>query len=186
MRITSGILRNRRFDVPSQEVRPTKESVREAIFSSLGGRCEGWRVLDLFAGAGSLGLEAWSRGAVEVVLVEQHPQVFRTLRRNVDGLDGPQLGKITCLRGDAIRYLERADGIFDLILADPPYDLPGAMALTLDGITRHSVLTPGGTVVYELRAADPVEPVDGWTVLRDKTYGKTRVLMLRRSGEDEA
>ena len=51
VRITSGILRNRRFDVPSQEVRPTKESVREAIFSSLGGRCEGWRVLDLFAGA---------------------------------------------------------------------------------------------------------------------------------------
>jgi len=73
MRITSGILRNRRFNVPKQDVRPTQERVREAIFSSLGGTCEGMKVLDLFAGAGGLGLEAWSRGAESVTFVEKTP-----------------------------------------------------------------------------------------------------------------
>ena len=71
MRITSGWLRNRRFEVPKGDVRPTMESVREALFSSLGGSCEGWRVLDLFAGSGALGLEAWSRGAEHVRFVEK-------------------------------------------------------------------------------------------------------------------
>ena len=63
IRVTSGILKGRRFDVVGEAVRPTMESVREAIFSSLGGSCKGLRVLDLYAGSGSLGLEAWSRGA---------------------------------------------------------------------------------------------------------------------------
>ena len=179
MRITSGILRNRRFNVPDSEVRPTMESVREAVFSSLGGTCEGLKVLDLFAGAGSLGMEAWSRGAESVVFVEQHPAVFRNLKQNIEALECDETGDTRCVKADALRYLGRADGAFDLILADPPYDLPDAMELTLAGIAEHSVLTDDGILVYEMRSkGDPVVS-DVWEVIRDKRYGKTRVLILK-------
>jgi 16S rRNA (guanine966-N2)-methyltransferase len=185
MRITSGILRNRRFEVPGQAVRPTMESVREAVFSSLGGTCEGLKVLDLFAGSGALGLEAWSRGAEAVTFVEQHPAVWKILRKNVDALAGAPPGRTECVKADALKWLERAGERFDLVLADPPYDLPDAMRLTLQGIAGHSVLTGKGVVVYELRSSGTVDIPDGWKVLRDKTYGKTRVLMLQLKPGDE-
>ena len=184
MRITSGILRNRRFNVPKQEVRPTQERVREAIFSSLGGTCEGLKVLDLFAGAGGLGLEAWSRGAESVVFVEQHPHVWKNLQQNIQSLESDQLGAVKCIKADAIQYLGRAGERFDLILADPPYDLPNAMAQTLAGIAEHSVLTPDGLLVYELRSSDAFEVSSDWKLLRDKVYGDTRVLVLKLNDKD--
>ena len=185
MRITSGILRNRRVNVPKQEVRPTMESVREAVFSSLGGTCEGLQVLDLFAGTGALGLEAWSRGAAAVTFVEQHPVVWKNLQQNIDMLGGEGLGNVACIKADALRWLERREARFDLILADPPYDLPHAMLLTLEAIARYSVLTEGGKLVYELRSSGVVQLPDGWKIIRDKTYGKTRVMTLQLNPEDD-
>ena len=85
---------------------------------------------------------------------------------------------------DAVKWLERAGERFDLILADPPYDLPDAMHLTLAGIADHSVLTGHGTVVYELRSSGAVDVPAGWSVLRDRTYGKTRVIMLQPEHEE--
>lgn len=184
MRITSGILRNRHIDVPNIEVRPTMESVREAIFSSLGGSCEGLRVLDLFAGSGAMGIEAWSRGAEAVTFVEQHPLVYRNLQQNIESLNGEGLGRTACIKADAIRWLEQAEGPFDLIMADPPYDLSGALNATLEGIERRSLLTADGVVVYELRSKDAVDVPGSWRIVRDRTYGKTRVVMLRLERED--
>ena len=184
MRITSGILRNRKFNVPKQEVRPTKERVREAIFSSLGGTCEGLRVLDLFAGAGSLGLEAWSRGATSVLFVEQHIDVWKNLQNNVDALKSDGLGEVRCIKADAIRYLERMHERFDFIFADPPYDLPDAMEQTLSRIVQHCVLTEGGVVVYELRSSDTITLSSAWEIAREKVYGQTRVLILKRINKD--
>ena len=160
------------------------EAVREAIFSSLGGTCEGLKVLDLFAGAGSLGLEAWSRGADSVTFVEQHSAVLKNLQENIRSLEDDKLGKTFCIRADAIKWLGHAGERFDIILADPPYDLPDAMSLTLEGIARHSVLTEGGTVVYEFRSKGVPEIPAGWTVLRDKQYGRTRVLILKLNSEE--
>jgi 16S rRNA (guanine966-N2)-methyltransferase len=179
MRITSGFLRNRQFNVPKQEVRPTQERVREAIFSSLGGTCGGLRVLDLFAGAGGLGLEAWSRGAASVVFVERHPAVWKNLQDNIQSLSDEALGRAKCIKADAIGYLAQAAGPFDLVLADPPYDLSGAMEQTLYGIAEHSVLTDDGLLVYELRSSDAFEVPAPWELLRNKVYGDTRVLMLK-------
>ena len=179
MRITSGILRNRRFSVPDREVRPTMEAVREAVFSSLGS-VEGLSVLDLFAGSGALGMEAWSRGAASITFVEQHSNVWKNLQRNIQALESPALGKTTVFKADAVKWLSRGEGPFDLILADPPYDLPDAMADTLAGIAGHSVLTPGGILVYEMRSKGEPEISDEWNVVRDKRYGKTRVLILKQ------
>ena len=186
MRITSGLLRNRRFEVPNEEVRPTMESVREAIFSSLGGTCLDRKVLDLFAGSGALGMEAWSRGADSVTFVEQHPRVWKNLQENISALESDDLGKTRCIKADAVKWLARAGESFDLILADPPYDLPNAFSDTLNGIAEHSVLTPDGILVYELRSRGPVEIPNTWNVLRDKKYGKTRVLILKLKPEEES
>ncbi len=185
MRITSGILRNRRFEVPNEEVRPTMESVREAIFSSLGGTCATLNVLDLFAGSGALGMEAWSRGADSVTFVEKHPKVYAHLEQNIEAFESDELGKANCVKADAIQWLSRARQSYDLILADPPYDLPNACAETLDGIAQHSVLTADGILVYELRSRERIEISEDWKILRDKKYGKTRVLILKLNHKDE-
>jgi len=186
MRITSGFLKNRRFQVPKEAVRPTKGQVREAIFSSLGGRCDGLRILDLFAGAGGLGLEAWSRGAELVVFVEKNRKVHQTLKKNIEQLQHDELGRVDCVCGDAIRFLRTPPVPFDLIFADPPYDLPDAMKQTLCGIRDHSVLTTGGTVVYELRSSAPFEIPKEWSLLRNKVFGAARVLMLKLESKDKA
>ncbi len=159
------------------------EAVREAVFSSLGS-VEGLNVLDLFAGSGALGMEAWSRGAESVTFVEQSARVWRNLQRNLEELSHPDLGKTHVFKGDAVKWLARSGKQFDIILADPPYDLPDAMENTLNGIAEHSVLTPDGILVYEMRAkGDPVIS-NHWKVLRDKRYGKTRVLILKPNTED--
>lgn len=165
--------------MPQQEVRPTQERVREALFSSLGERWEGLRVLDLFAGSGSLGLEAWSRGAEAVVFVEQHAAVWRNLQQTIESLKSDELGAVHCMKADVFRYLTRSGGSFELIFADPPYDLPEAFEQTLSGIIEHSVLTDDGVLVYELRSSDPFEIPGAWKLLRDKVYGDTRVLVLK-------
>jgi 16S rRNA (guanine966-N2)-methyltransferase len=186
MRITSGYLRNRRLNVPDSEVRPTMEAVREAIFSSLGNSCDGLKVLDLFAGSGALGMEAWSRGAAAVTFVEQSSNVWKNLQQNIQSLDCDELGKTTCIKGDAIKWLARAAEQFDLILADPPYDLPDALENTLEGIAAHSVLKPDGILVYEMRSkGEPVLSKD-WKIIRDKRYGKTRVLILKLNRENKS
>ena len=180
VRITSGHLRNRQFEVPDSEVRPTMEAVREALFSSLGGHCNGLRVLDLYAGSGALGLEAWSRGAASVTFVEKHPSVMKQIEQNVEHLRSDELGIVKVYCADAVRWVREAKISFDLILADPPYDCAEAFEETLSAIESASALTADGFVVYEMRSRQEWSLPSGWSVKRDKRYGKTRVLILNQ------
>ena len=180
MRITSGWLRNRRFEVPKGDVRPTMEAVREALFSSLGGSCEGWRVLDLFAGSGALGLEAWSRGAAQVRFVEKQSVAVAQIEANVEALRVEELGDTEVVRADVLRWLPSAFGSYELIFADPPYDLPEAFSQTLAGVAQAGILADDGWLIYEMRGVQSVEIPADWKVMRDKAYGKTRIVMLKR------
>lgn len=180
VRITSGYLRNRQFEVSRSEVRPTMEAVREALFSSLGGHCNGWRVLDLYAGSGALGLEAWSRGAASVIFVEKHVKVMKQIEQNVEQLRSDELGEAQVYCADAVRWVREVKSSFDLILADPPYDCTEAFEETLTAIKSASALTADGFVVYEMRSRQEWRLPSGWTVKRDKRYGKTRVLILNQ------
>lgn len=195
MRITGGTLRGRTFKVPKTDVRPTKEQVREAIFSSLGDRIVGARVLDLFAGTGALGLEAWSRGADRVCSVEQDRRVFSVLEENVRALCDPEGPAYSCASADVYRYLKNrapGDGPFDIVLADPPYDSGDNNALlekTLRALIEPRILSPDGILVFELGASESPVDSDGWRLCRDKTYGDTRVLTYARDAakrENEA
>ena len=125
MRIIAGSLRRRALSAPRGLLtRPTTDRVREAIFNLVEARLSLSKaaVLDLFAGTGSLGIEALSRGAASARFVERHARVFEAARRNAASLDVSD--QCQFLHADAVGYLERyRGGPFDLIFADPPYHL---------------------------------------------------------------
>lgn len=178
MRITAGTVKNRRVRVPPS-IRPTQDKVREALFSSLGEAVVGARVLDLFAGTGAVGLEAWSRGASQVTCVEESRPVFRVLRQNVERLCGGDVGNMACVLADVERYARRGPSPFDIIYADPPYDpkaTGGQLGKALRLIRRHSMLAPEGVFVFEQGAQEPAVEQMGWRLVQRRDYGKTCLL----------
>ncbi len=169
MRITGGTLARRPIDAPKGDrTRPTTDRVREALFSALGSRLDfgGARVLDLFAGSGALGLEAVSRGAAHATLVERHGPTLALARRNAHALGVGD--RVATVRADALVHLARAGGPFDLILADPPYDLAELPSLPTLARPR---LAPGGLFVLEHDARHAFDGTPGtvWT----RSYGRT-------------
>ncbi len=179
MRIVSGKWRGRRLRAPKgKAVRPTADRVREAIFSILGGRTEGARVLDLFAGTGALGLEALSRGASSAVLVESDPRVFAVLCRNVADLGAREAEPLHLECRAAIRLLRGRGNRFGLVFLDPPYG-KGIAERSAGDLAGGGLLEPGGTVVVEeaARAGEPAFP-PGWERIEDRHYGSTRVMIF--------
>ncbi len=187
-RIVSGFAGSLALAVPKSGTRPTSDRVREAIFSALEARdaLHGARVLDLYAGSGALGLEAASRGAVAVALVERDVNAAAVARRNAalvlraaPASARPQLDVATQA---VIPWLAAAAGTsWDLVFVDPPYDLPESdLGAVLHGIA--AVLAPDGEVVVErsTRSPDPSLP-DGLALDRTKRYGETAVHWLVRA-----
>jgi len=172
--------------VPPDGVRPTQDRVRQSLYSSLGADFTGWRVLDLFAGSGALGLEAWSRGAEYVCWVENDSRVFPVLSENVARLCAGRPGSAVCRRLDALRLdaLAACEKPFDLALADPPYDASRAglwLQKILSSLAGHDIVRPGGWLVFEMGADRSVPPeAPGWTLSRDRVMGQSRVLRYLR------
>ena len=185
MRITGGLLRGRILEVPGGGLRPTQDKVRAALFSMLGAGVVEARVLDLFAGSGAMGLEAWSRGAESVCWVESDRRVFSVLQKNVRELCADPGRPVRCVCSEVFSFLRRHEppAPFMLVLADPPYDREGQyrwLEKTLPALESHSMLAPGGWLGFEQSAGEPVIERPGWSLLRDRTYGSTRLLLYRR------
>ncbi len=161
-RIIAGSARGRSLVVPRGETtRPTSDRVREALFSRLEheGVLEGARVLDLYAGSGALGLEAASRGAVHVMLVEQAKPALEACRRNVAalGLPGVEVLAAPVSRALSVTPIEP----YDLVLADPPYRLSEEdLASVLKALVALAWLAEGAVVVVErsVRVPEPRWP----------------------------
>jgi len=183
MRIVAGAARGRRLVVPAGDVvRPTADRVREALFSSLAPLLPGAAVLDAFAGSGALGLEARSRGAERVTLIERDRRALTALERNVAAVD---LGGTLVIAGDALRLAAGgaiAGAPFDLVLLDPPYALDEAAVTTLLEDLVAS-LADGATVVLERATAAP-EPRWPATLVpqRPRRYGSTTLHRAVRTG----
>lgn len=173
-RIVAGAAGGRTLQVPRSGTRPTSERVREALFSRLEhlGVVDGARVLDLYAGSGALGLEAASRGAVRVTLVEAARAAADLCRRNAAGL---------ALEADVVAarvqtYLAGPGSPADLVLLDPPYDVDEDDLGAVLALLGHGWLAPGAVVVVERarrspepRWPGPLEPMG------PRTYGDTVV-----------
>jgi 16S rRNA (guanine966-N2)-methyltransferase len=183
-RIIAGSAGGRRLQVPAgRDTRPTSDRVREALFSRLDheGWLDGAHVLDLYAGSGALGLEAASRGAAEVVLVEAARVAAATIRRNVStlGLDGVRVAE-----AKVERWLDRpADVRFDVVLADPPYPVTDdAVDGVLRLLTEHGWLADQALVVVERasRSRAPRWPAP-LEAVADRAYGETRLWFAERT-----
>ena len=174
MRVIAGSAGGRRLVTPKgRATRPTADRVREALFSSLQPGLPGARVLDLFAGSGALAIEALSRGAVTATLVESARPALDAIRANLD--TAGVADRATVVAATLPAALARCAGPFDLLLADPPYDLDReVLAAVLEGTV--ALLAPGARVRLEQdrRATTPPWP-DALLPGRVRHYGDTSI-----------
>src|SRR5262245_40930173 len=176
-RIIGGSAGGRRIAAPTgQHTRPTSDRVREALFSAVEAWCgslQGLRFLDLYAGSGAVGLEAWSRGAGVVTLVESDRRTAALIAANARVLGFAKPNVIGATVATTLASTPAAP--YDVVFADPPYPLDEAhVAADLAALAKHDWLVPGALVVVERssRSPEPEWPA-GFEPLRSKKYGET-------------
>ena len=182
-RIVAGRAGGRTLQVPGAGTRPTSDRVREALFSRLehNGVLVGATVWDLYAGSGALGLEAASRGATDVVLVDVAKQAVEVCRRNAASLG---LSGVRVVAQRVATFLTQASGPVDLALLDPPYDVTEPeLAGVLAALVRH--LAAGAVVVVErsVRSPEPTWPA-GLVPVAEKRYGETALWFAEPAAAD--
>ena len=169
MRLSGGELRSRRIHVPrGRSMRPTPGRVREALFSILGERVAGARMLDVYAGSGAIGFEALSRGAAHVTFVEMHAPAAARIRAHAQDLGVAD--RVEVVAAAAERAVRRLTGRFDIVYADPPYAEPLPAAL-VTGLRTSGAIGPDTLVIYEHRWGTAVE-VAGLRSQRLARYGE--------------
>lgn len=176
-RIIGGSAGGRRINAPrGSSTRPTSDRVREALFSAVESWCgslHGLRFLDLYAGSGAVGLEAWSRGAGVVTLVEQDRRTAALIAANAGSLG---FAKANVVAASVTTTLRRSPSApYDVVFLDPPYPLAdSAVADDLEALTGGGWLVPGALVVVErsVRSSEPRWP-KGFTDTRERRYGET-------------
>jgi 16S rRNA (guanine966-N2)-methyltransferase len=199
MRIISGRARGIRLAVPEDDaIRPTEDKVKESLFSTLG-PLEGAAVLDLFSGTGALGLEALSRGAARVVMVERDARHVAVIERNLAAVlksmgGTASAGEAVVVTGEVAGCAARVSGPFDFVLADPPYHPAageyGARELLLDAALARALFTEGTILALE-HATDvrglPWAPSSPWRLLKERSFGIRTVSYARhQSGNPKA
>lgn len=188
MRIIGGKFKGRALAAPgaagggAAHLRPTSDRVRESLFNLLAhgpydGAPDGMRVLDLFAGVGALGLEAMSRGAARAVFVDDHGPSRALIRQNVEALG--LMGATKIWRRDATRLGPNRDAPYDLIFLDPPYR-KGLAEKALESAAEGGWVAPGAFVIIE--QAEDEAPIEFGEAMDRRTYGDTRISILRAPG----
>ncbi len=172
MRIIGGELRRRLIDFPDAEgLRPTPDRVRETLFNWLGQTLHGKRCLDLFAGSGALGFEAASRGAEQVVMVENNRKVYQALQENAAKLGCANVA-LHC--ADGLEYARQDRGRYDVIFLDPPF-VAGYLPKVLPLLTDR--LAPDGKVYAE--SGEAFDPGAGWLTVRRGKAGAVHYQLLQ-------
>lgn len=177
MRVISGTARGRRLrSLEGNDVRPTTDKVKEAIFSAIQFDIEGRRFLDLFAGSGQMGLEALSRGAASSVFVDKNDAAIRVLRENVSACGFENSSKI--VKSDALSYLNSTNEKFDIAFLDPPY-LDSMLEKSL--ILASEKMSSFGTIICE-HPTEVVLPeqVGGFSIYKKYRYGKINVTTYKK------
>jgi len=176
MRVITGTARGRRLKTPEgMDIRPTTDNVKESVFNILQFDIEGRRVMDLFAGTGQLGIECLSRGAKEVVFIDQSRDAVKIVKENLKacGFSAP------VLQQDALSYLG-ACGKFDLIFVDPPYDAELYQPV-LEKINSIDILSEGGIILCESRReTDMPEMQAPYFLRKEYRYGKVKLSLYSK------
>jgi 16S rRNA (guanine966-N2)-methyltransferase len=183
LRVISGTAGGLLLQSPKRHaLRPTQDRIRQVIFSSLAERVPGARVLDLYAGTGSFGIEALSRGAASATFVEQAPEAVQCIRANL--LHCRLQGDVR--QADVMTFLATPSDRFDLIFADPPY-VKSRGPLDDDPLLGKlgSFLSPGGLFVWEHFAERSLQNSPFWEVARNRNYGETGLTFLKLSSKKD-
>lgn len=176
MRVITGLARGRRLITrEGDDVRPTTDRVKEAMFSILQFELEGRRVLDVFAGSGQLGIEALSRGAEKATFLDASRESVEIINKN---LQTTKLGsQARVMQSDSLTFLRTTREKFDIIIMDPPYNqglLQKALPLAVE------IVAPGGVIVCEcLNEEDLPEAVGEFNLVKRYRYGRTSLAVYR-------
>ncbi len=179
MRITGGQARGRRIFVPKGHIRPTSDMIKEALFNILP-PIEGKTFLDLFAGTGSIGLEAMSRGAVKVVFVEVNRFSIETIKKNLSvcGFNN-KYEIISAPVDESLKRFNKKKEQFDVIFADPPYE-KGFIKKTLYLLGRGSLVSEDGIIVLQHSCREELDwNADEFVLMDQKRYSDTMISFLK-------
>jgi len=181
MRVITGSARGRKLiTLEGEEItRPTAQSTKEALFSSIQFELEGKRVLDLFAGCGQLGIEALSRGAVFCTFVENNRPAFKIVEQNIKACNMEDMSSVVF--SDAVSFLNRK-GTYDIAFLDPPYNR-GLIDECLDLLSKH--MSDDGVIICESAKGEILpEKAGGFNKTRERNYGKSKLTYYRKEGVD--
>ena len=177
MRVITGTARGMTLrTLEGNDVRPTTDKVKEAVFSAIQFEIEGRRILDLFAGSGQLGIEALSRGAESAVFVDSDKNAVRVIKENLAKTKLDSLASVA--QTDSIAYLTMTNQIFDVAFLDPPYG-KGLLQRALSKIGEH--IAEGGIVICEHPFGEELEEkIDGLVKQKEYKYSKVAVTIYRK------
>jgi len=177
MRVTGGIGRGRRLKVPAgSQVRPTSDKVKQALFNILGDKVEGAAFLDLFAGAGGIGIEALSRGAGRVVFVDAAKSSLAAIKQNIEQLGFGERAEVVLSKAES--FLKKHGGPFDLVFLDPPY--AEEMHPLLEMVAGAGMLKPHSIVIAEhFKKQVSPERAGALSLYREVRYGDTVLAWYR-------
>ena len=183
MRVIAGAAKGRTLKaVPGMNTRPTTDKVKEAIFSMIGPFFDGGLALDLFAGTGGLGIEAWSRGIERTIFIDREKISIDIIKLNTEAAGMGRHAEI--YRNDAeraVKLLEKRGIAFSIVFLDPPYRLIHMDELIVD-MAQRSLLEDGATIVVEHDAGHEYpDHIEHFTLLRKQKYGDTAVTLYRYS-----
>jgi 16S rRNA (guanine966-N2)-methyltransferase len=179
IRIIAGQWRGRKLQVPDKPgLRPTPNRVRETLFNWLAMRLPNSRCLDLFAGSGALGIEAASRGAKSVLLVEKQRDIVQSLRQQVAGFASDNL---EIIGADAIQWLKTAATPFNIVFLDPPYDQPDLLSTSCTLLEQRGWLESRAYIYLETerRFGEPNLPAS-WQIIRQQIAGQVAGFLAER------
>jgi 16S rRNA (guanine966-N2)-methyltransferase len=181
MKILGGKYKGRNFYMP-EGIRPTQNIVRAAIFDLLGHDLSGVSFLELFAGSGAVSMEAISRGASEVVMVEHNDLNAKTIRENCELLGIDLGGEFSLIHGDAfktVKQLSEEEKRFDIVFFDPPYAEKLAKK-TLKLLSLRDILHPQSWVLVQCESSENLEIPEGFTVHIQRRYSSSHLTLLQR------
>ena len=175
VRIIGGKWKRRKLTFPDRpELRPSLDRARETLFNWLSPELPGRRCLDLFAGSGALGFEAASRGAAAVTLVDRDPFVVRALVENQQRLEADECQVI---RASALAWLDQQEQGWPIVFLDPPFQST-LSSQVIEVLLGRKLILPTGLLVLE-SASNSALGDARFDVLKDKTFGSTRIQILK-------
>ena len=182
MRVIAGSAKGRTLDAPrGGATRPATDRIRETLFAILEPVLADARVLDLFAGAGTLGIEAISRGASHATFVERSAEAVKTLRKNIKAVELE--GQADVIVADVLGFLEqRVAGPYDVVFCDPPFADVALLGATLAHPRFAGALAPEATIVARVHKKHLPRLPEGARVQRVKDIGEESLLFLRYDG----